>query len=592
MFIKKVTGEIMNIIYSDILKTIIDNRCKSQREIVRLSGYSLGKVNDSVNYLIENGYLNDGFSTTTKTNILKEKSKPKNAIILAAGYGMRMIPINNEVPKGLLEVHGEPLIERIIKQLHEVNIHNIYIVVGFMKESYEYLIDEYGVKLIYNSLYSKRNNLFSLYCAKEHINMSYIVPCDVWCENNPFSSFEFISWYMMTDELTLESDFKVNKKRGVSYIGSNDKGNKVIGISYIDENDSNTLRGKLEEYVDNEKYYNSFWEECFISDKKFLLPSKIVSSKRVFEINTIENLRELDDNSVSLDSEIINCASSTLNVIPKEIKNISALKKGMTNKSFIFTCNGEKYIFRIPGKGTDQLINRKEEADVYSKISKYRICDDIIYINPENGYKITKFLKNCRTCDANNWDDVKKCITKLRDFHNLKIKVNHTFDLFGLIEYYESLRNCKSVYRDYEKTKQNVLSLKNYINKHKAEFVLTHIDAIPDNFLFSDDEIRLIDWEYAGMQDPHVDLAMFSVYSYYDRDEIDKLINLYFENKCSKETRIKIYCYVAVCGLLWSNWCEYKLSLGVEFGEYSIKQYRYSKDFYKIVKEEIGEINA
>lgn len=582
----------MNKIYSDILKTIIDNHCKSQREIVRLSGYSLGKVNDSVKYLIENGYLKDGFSITSKANILMEISKPNNAIILAAGYGMRMIPINNEVPKGLLEVHGEPLIERIIKQLHEVNIHNIYIVVGFMKESYEYLIDEYGVKLIYNSLYSKRNNLFSLYCTKEHINMSYIVPCDVWCENNPFSSFEFNSWYMMTDELTLESDFKVNKKRGVSYIGSNDKGNKVIGISYIDENDSNTLRGKLEEYVDNEKYNNSFWEECFISDKKFALPPKILSSKNVFEINTIENLRELDDDSVSLDSEIINCASSALNVISKEIKNISALKKGMTNKSFIFTCNSEKYIFRIPGKGTDQLINRKEEADVYCKISKYNICDDIIYINPENGYKITKFMKNCRTCDAKNWDDVKKCITKLRDFHNLKIKVNHTFDLFGLIEYYESLRNCKSVYRDYEKTKQNVLSLKNYINKHKAEFVLTHIDAIPDNFLFSDDEIRLIDWEYAGMQDPHVDLAMFSVYSYYDRDEIDKLINLYFENKCSKETRIKIYCYVAVCGLLWSNWCEYKLSLGVEFGEYSIKQYRYSKDFYKIVKEEIGEINA
>ena len=264
----------------------------------------------------------------------------------------------------------------------------------------------------------------------------------------------------------------------------------------------------------------------------------------------------------------------------------------MTNKSFIFTCNGEKYIFRIPGKGTDQLINRKEEADVYSKISKYNICDDIIYINPENGYKITKFLKNCRTCDSNNWDDVKKCITKLRDFHNLKIKVNHTFDLFGLIEYYETLRNCKSVYKDYEKTKQNVFTLKNYINKYKAEYVLTHIDAIPDNFLFSNDEIKLIDWEYAGMQDPHVDLAMFSVYSYYDRDEIDKLINLYFENKCSREIRMKIYCYVAVCGLLWSNWCEYKLSLGVEFGEYSIKQYRYAKEFYKIVEEEIGEINV
>ena len=69
-------------------------------------------------------------------------------MILAAGYGMRMVPINMEVPKGLLEVDGEPLIERLIKQLHEVGVTEIYVVVGFLKEQYEYLIDEYGVKLI------------------------------------------------------------------------------------------------------------------------------------------------------------------------------------------------------------------------------------------------------------------------------------------------------------------------------------------------------------------------------------------------------------------------------------------------------------
>ena len=50
-------------------------------------------------------------------------------------------------------------------------------------------------------------------------------------------------------------------------------------------------------------------------------------------------------------------------------------------------------------------------------------------------------------------------------------------------------------------------------------------------------------------------------------------------------TRIKIYIYIAMCGLLWSNWCEYKRKLGVEFGEYSLRQYRYAKDFYRAAKE-------
>lgn len=159
----------------------------------------------------------------------------------------------------------------------------------------------------------------------------------------------------------------------------------------------------------------------------------------------------------------------------------------------------------------------------------------------------------------------------------------------------------KSVYKDYIRTKTNVLTLKNYIDKHIAKKVLTHIDAVPDNFIFADnsleygngkehlqEEIRLIDWEYAGMQDPHVDIAMFCIYSLYNQLQVDRLIDIYFKGKCPREIRVKIYCYIAVCGLLWSNWCEYKRGLGVEFGEYSLRQYRYAKEYYKIAREEIA----
>lgn len=94
--------------------------------------------------------------------------------------------------------------------------------------------------------------------------------------------------------------------------------------------------------------------------------------------------------------------------------------------------------------------------------------------------------------------------------------------------------------------------------------------------------MQLTDWEYAGMQDPHVDIAMFCIYSLYNKQQIDQLINIYFENNCPINIHTKIYCYIATCGLLWSNWCEYKRNLGVEFGEYALRQYRYAKDFYKL----------
>ena len=65
----------------------------------------------------------------------------------------------------------------------------------------------------------------------------------------------------------------------------------------------------------------------------------------------------------------------------------------------------------------------------------------------------------------------------------------------------------------------------------------------------------------------------------------------YFTEGCDDTISIKIYCYIATCGLLWSNWCDYKRNLGVEFGEYSLRQYRYAKDYYKIVKEELSSKN-
>jgi thiamine kinase-like enzyme len=84
-----------------------------------------------------------------------------------------------------------------------------------------------------------------------------------------------------------------------------------------------------------------------------------------------------------------------------------------------------------------------------------------------------------------------------------------------------------------------------------------------------------------------VDIAMFCIYSLYNKKQVDRLINIYFHNKCSKITRAKIYAYISMCGLLWSNWCEFKAKLGVEFGEYSLRQYRFAKDYYRYTTKEL-----
>lgn len=569
----------MNIKEIEVLKKIKSG--VSQRELAEQLSVSLGKVNQIISKLKQEKFIDENNNITLKTRNYFKKHHPQNAVILAAGYGMRMVPINTEEPKGLLEVKGETLIERLIKQLHEVGVQDIKVVVGFMKEHYEFLIDKYNVKLVVNSHYKDWNNIYSLFLVKDDISDTYILPCDVWFEKNPFSTIEDESWYLFGEEQVPGSNWQVKNNEKVRFNSS--KGNKMIGLAYLNEMQGKNISKLLEKSIE-EKQYASFWEDVLENKKNFLLKGKLISDNSHAEINSYEQLLDLDSGSTHLKNDAIEIIEDILKVNKKDIHNIHTLKKGMTNRSFIFTVNNKRYIMRIPGEGTDKLIDRKEEYDVYQRVKKEPYTETILYLNPDSGYKISEFLENTRNSDANNIQDVKKSMSVLRKFHNQNYQVDHTFDLWKQIDFYESLRKIASAYRDYEEIKDWVLKLKPFIEDNVTKWSLCHIDANYDNFLIDqNNNVFLIDWEYAGMQDPDLDIAMYAIYAGYTKEKIDQLINIYYENKVSENIRYKIYAYVAVGGLLWSNWCEYKQSLGLDFGEYSLAQYRYAKEYSKLV---------
>ena len=587
----------MNLQESDIMKSLLSNPFVNQRKLAEQSGHSIGVVNKCLKSLAENGYLDRKMQLTEFARETIKVCAPRNAIILAAGFGMRMVPINLNTPKSLIEVNGERLIDRLITQLKTVGIDDITVVVGFMKDSFEYLIDEYGVELVYNKDYASTNNLHSLALVRDRIRNTYILPSDIWCDINPFNSSELYSWYMVSDLVENESSVRVNRKMELVKLSDTDAGNAMIGISYLLEPEAKIVRERLQS-MDTPKYADSFWEETLYKKDRMIVQARVVRSHDVVEINTYEQLRDLDSHSNHLDSDAIKTIAEALKCETVDIIDISVLKKGMTNRSFIFRVKDTRYIMRIPGEGTDQLINREQEAEVFRTISGLGFCDDPVYINPKTGYKITRYLENTRVCDCENIDDLERCMKILREFHQKKLTVSHTFDIFGQIDFYESLWDGDlSVYRDYKSTKANVFSLKPFIDNLEKERCLTHIDAVPDNFLFytlpdGSEGLQLTDWEYSGMQDPHVDIAMFCIYSLYSKQQCDRLIDIYFYSLCDDITRAKIYAYIATCGLLWSNWCEYKRKLGVEFGEYSLRQYRYAKDYYKHARALIQQLSG
>ena len=578
----------MNRQEQDILNILAGGTFSGQRELAEESGYSLGVVNRCLRSLTETGYVRADGTLTQNGQALLAENRPRRAVILAAGFGMRMVPINTETPKGLLQVHGERLIDRLIRQLHQALIRDIRVVVGFLKEQYEYLIDEFGVELVVNPDYARKNNLHSVDRVRSALSDCYVVPCDLYCTENPFRTHEFYSWYMVSEAPAPDSTVRVNRKQALIPVSEN--GNRMIGICYLTADDGRKVSEKVHALCLDSRMDGAFWEEALYAEGKMIPAARVVPEGQVVEINTYEQLRELDGDSDQLQNDAIGTICRVFDASPRDITHITVLKKGMTNRSFLFTCRGKQYIMRIPGEGTDRLIDRRQEAAVYGAIRDLSLCDDVYYIDPANGYKITAFLENARVCDPENPNDVRRCMAFLRKFHERRLHVGHSFDIFGQIEFYEQLwKGNPSVYADYRRTKEQILSLRPYLEAHAGEKVLTHIDAVPDNFLLTGDDIRLIDWEYAGEQDPHVDIAMFAIYALYDRAQIDALIDAYFPEGCPGETRLKIYCYVAACGLLWSNWCEYKRQLGVEFGEYSLRQYRYAKDFYRIFRAEEGE---
>jgi len=576
---------------ADILYALHQDPFINQRILSETSGHSLGVVNRSIKALAGAGYLDERVQLTPLAREALRARAPRNAIILAAGFGMRMVPINLSTPKALLEVNGERLIDRLITQLHEAGITDITVVVGFMKESFEYLIDEYGVELVVNDEYASKNNISSLGLALDRLSNSYVIPCDIWCDRNPFRRFEMYSWYMVSDLIDSESTVRVNRKMELVTVPEDEPGNGMIGIAYLLEPEAAEVRARIQALMADGRHDDSFWEAALYHKDRMIVQARVVHGADVVEINTYEQLRELDSDSNQLKSDAIRTIAEALGCRSDDIVDISVLKKGMTNRSFLFTALGRKYIMRIPGEGTDRLINRRQEAEVFRTISGLGLCDDPVYINPDNGYKITKFLDGVRVCDSDDVEDLRRCMEKLRAFHGLRLTVPHTFDIFGQIEFYETLWDgAPSVYRDYARTKENVLSLRAFIDRQEKDWCLTHIDAVCDNFLFytlpdGSEALQLTDWEYSGMQDPHVDIAMFCIYSMYNKRQVDRLIDIYFEGGCDRAVRAKIYCYIAACGLLWSNWCEYKRQLGVEFGEYSLRQYRFAKDYHRYAKE-------
>ena len=294
---------------------------------------------------------------------IREQLRPykvDNAIIMAAGMSSRFVPLSLEKPKGLLEVRGEVLIERQIRQLQAAGIDDITVVVGYKKEMFFYLAEQFKVKIVVNPDYYRYNNTSTLMLVLPLLKNTYICSSDNYFVDNVFEEYVYHSYYAAvfaegeTNEYCLRHDDD-GRITGVD-IGGKDAW-YMLGHVYFDRNFSERFRQLLQhDYEQMPDVRNQLWEDVYAAHVEELpLYIRKYDADKVKEFDSLEELRSFDAGYLdNLDSAIMDNIASVLQCSKRDIKDIYPIKSGMTNISFGFSCQGKKYIYRQYCKNTEQ----------------------------------------------------------------------------------------------------------------------------------------------------------------------------------------------------------------------------------------------
>ena len=277
--------------------------------------------------------------------------KVDNAIILAAGIASRFAPLSYEIPKGLIEVKGEVLIERQIKQLKESGIPKIIIVTGYKSQAFAYLKDKYNVVLVHNPDYLTRNNHSSIYAVRDYLKNSYICSSDNYFIKNPFTSEVEESYYSAIYAKGKTFEWCISEEN--SWIKSVHIGGTnswiMLGHVFWSEAFSKKFFSILQQEYGQRETKGKLWENIYI-EHIHELPMQIrkYPADFIFEFDTLDELRKFDTSYVNnTRSDILKHIAHDLGIAEAQIHNIKA-KKNENNAAigFTFECSRKyKYIY-------------------------------------------------------------------------------------------------------------------------------------------------------------------------------------------------------------------------------------------------------
>ena len=250
---------------------------------------------------------------------------------------------------------------------------------------------------------------------------------------------------------------------------------------------------------------------------------------------------------------------------------------GLTNHTYkIVLTNGNEYVVRIPGEGTEELIVRSDEMIGTRLACELGIDAELLYFD-ETGAKVTRYISNAVTMSA---DSLKK---------PEHIEQVVPFEVFDMAKGYEKIidENNVSMFEDYQEVKAEVMRIKEEIDEMiEIQKVPCHNDPLCENWVKGDGRMYLIDWEYAGMNDGMWDLADVSIEAGYDEACDEMLLCAYMEKEPDILDKKHFLASKIYVDYLWTLWAKTRVPYdGQPMEDWAVERYLRLKSFVKEYKE-------
>jgi thiamine kinase-like enzyme len=231
---------------------------------------------------------------------------------------------------------------------------------------------------------------------------------------------------------------------------------------------------------------------------------------------------------------------------------------GLTNRNYKVSVGQETYVLRLAGAGTGEYIDRRLEEHNARIAAAAGVNAEVLHFDAGDGTMLCRYI-DAITMSAEsfrNLDRVGRAAQALRRMHECETPFANRFDVFAQIDEYLALlrRKRARIPEGYDRLQQEAESARVALAAHAAPLAPCHNDPLAENFLDTGERMVLVDWEYAGMNDPMWDLGDLAVEAEFGPEQEDALLRAYFAGAPPPAAVGRMVICKGLCDLVWTLW--------------------------------------